>query len=74
MEVSAKVGIVGAVLFFVCFVGLLGFGLLALPSLMERDYTKFTDAAYYCIGFGVVAFLGFMIWMVAILLALTKEK
>jgi len=74
MESLAKIGIVGAVLFFICFVGFLGFGMLSLPSLMEKDYTTYDNGAYYCIGFGVVAFLGFMIWMVSVILALTREK
>jgi len=74
MEVPAKIGIVGAVLFFICLVGFIGFALLALPPLMERDYTTFTNAVYYILGFGVVAFLGFMVWMVGVILALTKEK
>jgi len=74
MESSTKIGIAGAVLFFICIVGFIGFTMLALPSLMEKDYNTFTSATYYCVGFGVVSFLGFMIWMVAVLLALAKEK
>jgi len=75
MEVSAKVGIVGAVLLLIGFVGFLGFGFNALPTLLERDYATWTTTTmYYVIGFGLVAVLGLMIWMLAILLALTKEK
>jgi len=74
MESSTKIGIVGAVLFFICLVGFIGFTMLALPSLKEEDYATFTNAVYYVLGFAVVAFLGFMVWMVAVILALAREK
>jgi len=76
MELLAKVGIVGAVLGFVCLVGLLSFVLLvALPPLFGGElYKPYMSAAYVGLGIGVLAFLGLLVYMVSLILALTKEK
>jgi hypothetical protein len=70
----SNVGIAGAVLCFVCLVGLLGSVLLALRPLVGGDDTAYMNGVYMSIGFGVVAFLGLLIYMVAMISALPKEK
>lgn len=70
----ANVGIVGAVLCFVCLVGLLGSVLLALRPLIGGDDAAYMNGVYMSMGFGVVAFLGFMVYMVSLILASTREK
>jgi len=71
----ANVGVIGAVLCFVCLVGLLSTVLLALPSLvigLDRD--AYMNGVYVSIGFGVVAFLGLLIYMVSLIMVVAKEK
>ena len=70
----ANVGVVGAVLCFVCLVGLLGSVLLALRPLVGGDDAAYMNGVYMSIGFGVVAFLGLLVYMVSLILGMAKEK
>jgi hypothetical protein len=71
----ANVGVVGAVLFFVCLVGLLCSVLLALPSLViGLDNDAYMNGVYMSIGFGVVAFSGLLLYMISLILALGEKK
>jgi hypothetical protein len=71
----ANIGVVGAVLFFVCLVGLLSTVLLSLPTLViGQDNDAYMNGAYVGIGFGTVAFLGLLIYMVSLIFGAAKEK
>jgi len=70
----SNVGIIGAVLCFVCLVGLLGSVLLALRPLVGGDDAAYMNGVYMSIGFGSVAFLGLLIYMVSRILGVAKEK
>lgn len=71
----ANVGLVGAVLCFVCLVGLLSSVLLALPSLViGQDNQAYMNGVYMSIGFGIVAFLGLLVYMVSLIMVVAKEK
>jgi uncharacterized membrane protein len=75
MENSAKIGIIGAVLFFVGLIGFVMVGYNALPSLMERDYNAFQGMTmWYVVGFGLIGLLGFMVWMIGVALGQSREK
>ena len=47
---------------------------LALPPLIGGEYEAYMNGVYMSLGFGVVAFLGLLIYMVSLIMALTKEK
>ncbi len=71
----ANVGVVGAVLCFVCLVGLLSTVLLSLPTLViGQDKDAYMNGVYVSIGFGTVAFLGLLLYMVSLILGMAKEK
>jgi hypothetical protein len=71
----ANVGVVGAVLCFVCLVGLLSTVLLSLPTLViGQDRDAYMSGVYVSIGFGVVAFLGLLLYMVSMIWGGAKEK
>jgi hypothetical protein len=71
----ANVGLVGAVLCFVCLVGLLSTVLLSLPTLViGQDKDAYMNGVYVSIGFGTVAFLGLLLYMVSLILGMAKEK
>jgi len=70
----SNVGVAGAVLCFVCLVGLLGSVLLALRPLIAGDDTAYMNGVYMSLGFGVVAFLGLLIYMVSLIMSTAKEK
>jgi hypothetical protein len=54
-----------AVLCFVCLVGLISSVLLSLPSLViGLDRSAYMNGVYVSIGFGAVAFLGLLLYMV----------
>jgi len=71
----SNVGIAGAVLCFVCLVGLLSTLLLSLPSLViGLDQDTYMNGVYESIAFGAVAFLGLLIYMVSLIMSTAKEK
>jgi hypothetical protein len=75
MARMSMVGIAGAVLCFVCLVGLLSSLLLSLPSLvigLDRD--AYMNGVYVSIAFGAVAFLGLLIYMVSMIMSTAEKK
>jgi len=74
MERLVSIGIVGAVLCFVCLVGLLSALLLSFPPLVNGDNVAYMNGAYMSLGFGIVSFLGLLIYMVSLIMAPTKAK
>lgn len=71
----ANVGVAGAVLCFVCLVGLMSTVLLSLPTLViGQDKDAYLNGVYVSIGFGTVAFLGLLLYMVSLILGMVKEK